>query len=341
MDSILIKTLNGEKTSRPPVWFMRQAGRILPNYMKLKETYSFHELMNDKNLASQVTLMPIKDLNVDAAILFSDILVIPHALGLDVEFKKTGPIFNNPLNYNSKATNLEFDPNKLDYIYDNIDQVIKDKNPDTPLIGFCGGPLTVFLFMFKSEGSKDHMKKAIKFLYEKRKESTEILELITKSSIEYVKGQCKSGINVFQLFETYCGSIPCELYADLILPYSKRILNAAKEEDCPTIFFPKDFGHGMNLINKDICDFISVDWHTSINYARNIIDKKVGIQGNMDPRIFYQDYEQIEAYLNSLTNFGSQNFDWIFNLGHGFLPDINHEKVKFAIDWIKDKNWNR
>ncbi len=336
-----MKTLNGEKTSRPPVWFMRQAGRILPNYMKLKETYSFHELMNDKNLASQVTLMPIKDLNVDAAILFSDILVIPHALGLDVEFKKTGPIFNNPLNYNSKATNLEFDPNKLDYIYDNIDQVIKDKNPDTPLIGFCGGPLTVFLFMFKSEGSKDHMKKAIKFLYEKRKESTEILELITKSSIEYVKGQCKSGINVFQLFETYCGSIPCELYADLILPYSKRILNAAKEEDCPTIFFPKDFGHGMNLINKDICDFISVDWHTSINYARNIIDKKVGIQGNMDPRIFYQDYEQIEAYLNSLTNFGSQNFDWIFNLGHGFLPDINHEKVKFAIDWIKDKNWNR
>ncbi len=336
-----MKTLNGEKTSRPPVWFMRQAGRILPNYMKLKETYSFHELMNDKNLASQVTLMPIKDLNVDAAILFSDILVIPHALGLDVEFKKTGPIFNNPLNYNSRATNLEFDPNKLDYIYDNIDQVIKDKNPDTPLIGFCGGPLTVFLFMFKSEGSKDHMKKAIKFLYEKRKESTEILELITKSSIEYVKGQCKSGINVFQLFETYCGSIPCELYADLILPYSKRILNAAKEEDCPTIFFPKDFGHGMNLINKDICDFISVDWHTSINYARNIIDKKIGIQGNMDPRIFYQDYEQIEAYLNSLTNFGSQNFDWIFNLGHGFLPDINHEKVKFAIDWIKDKNWNR
>ena len=336
-----MRTLNGEKTSRPPIWFMRQAGRILPNYMKLKETYSFHELMNDKNLASQVTLMPIKDLNVDAAILFSDILVIPHALGLDVEFKKTGPIFNNPLNYNSKATNLEFGPNKLDYIYNNIDQVIKDKNPDTPLIGFCGGPLTVFLFMFKSEGAKDHMKKAIKFLYEKRKESTEILELITKSSIEYVKGQCNSGINVFQLFETYCGSIPCELYADLILPYSKRILNAAKEEDCPTIFFPKDFGHGMNLINKDICDFISVDWHTSINYARNIIDKKIGIQGNMDPRIFYQDYEQIEAYLNSLTNFGSQNFDWIFNLGHGFLPDINHEKVKFAIDWIKDKNWNR
>ena len=119
MDSVLIRTLNGEKTNRPPVWFMRQAGRILPNYMQLKESYTFLELMNDKYLASKVTLLPIEDLNVDAAILFSDILVIPHALGLDVEFKKTGPIFNNPLNFNSKAADLEFDSSKLNYIYNN------------------------------------------------------------------------------------------------------------------------------------------------------------------------------------------------------------------------------
>ena len=158
MDSILIRTLNGEKTNRPPVWFMRQAGRILPNYMQLKESYTFHELMNDKDLASKVTLLPIEDLNVDAAILFSDILVIPHALGLDVEFKKTGPIFKKPLNFSSKAADLEFDSSKLNYIYNNIKQVQSDKNQNTPLIGFCGGPLTVFLFMFKREGSKDYMK---------------------------------------------------------------------------------------------------------------------------------------------------------------------------------------
>ena len=119
MESLLIKTLKGEKTKRPPIWFMRQAGRILPNYMKLKESYSFHELMNDKNLASKVTLLPIQDLSVDAAILFSDILVIPHALGLNVEFQKTGPIFKNPLDMNSKSQDLEFDPSKLNYIYNN------------------------------------------------------------------------------------------------------------------------------------------------------------------------------------------------------------------------------
>ena len=127
MESILIKTINGEKTSRPPVWFMRQAGRILPNYMKLKESYTFHELMNDKDLASKVTLLPINDLSVDAAILFSDILVIPHALGLGVEFKKTGPVFKNPLNIGSKSRDLNFNSKKLDYIYKNIKQVNIDK----------------------------------------------------------------------------------------------------------------------------------------------------------------------------------------------------------------------
>ena len=256
MESILLKTIKGEKTSRPPVWFMRQAGRILPNYMKLKESYSFHELMNDQELASKVTLLPISDLSVDAAILFSDILVIPHALGLGVEFKKTGPVFNNPLNIGSKAADLNFDPKKLEYIYNNINQINLDKNEQTPLIGFCGGPLTVFLFMFKYEGSKDHMKKAIKFLYKNRDESKMILEQITQSSIEYVENQCRSGIDVFQLFETYCGSIPYELYNDLILPYSKRILDAARKNNCPTIFFPKDIGKGISFINKKICDFI-------------------------------------------------------------------------------------
>tara|TARA_B100001057_G_scaffold395972_1_gene405649 strand:- start:200 stop:1225 length:1026 start_codon:yes stop_codon:yes gene_type:complete len=341
MDSLLIKTINGERTSRPPVWFMRQAGRILPNYMKLKETYTFHELMNDEKLASKVTLLPVNDLLVDAAILFSDILVIPHALGLGVEFKKTGPVFNNPLSISSKARDLNFDSEKLEYIYKNIKQVNRDKDDKTPLIGFCGGPLTVFLFMFKYEGSKDHMKKAIRFLYENRSESELILEHITQCSIEYVENQCKSGIDVFQLFETYCGSISYQLYIDLILPYSKRILDAARKNNCPTIFFPKDIGNGISIIDKSICDYVSVDWHTSIVHAREIIDDEVGIQGNMDPRIFYQDYKEIEEYLNSLINFGSQNQNWIFNLGHGFMPDIDHKKVKFVVDWIKDKDWNR
>ena len=157
----------------------------------------------------------------------------------------------------------------------------------------------------------------------------------------YAQNQVKSGIQCFQLFETYCGSIPYELYENCILPYSKKILNSAKELGCPTIFFPKDFSLGLRSINKDICDFVSIDWSMSLDDARNLVDKSVGLQGNMDPRIFYQENKEIENYLESLSKFGKENHDWIFNLGHGFLPDIDHIKVQNVVKWIKTKNWNR
>jgi uroporphyrinogen decarboxylase len=118
-------------------------------------------------------------------------------------------------------------------------------------------------------------------------------------------------------------------------------LNAAKENNCPTIFFPKDYGNGISKIEEGTCDFVSIDWHSSISHARNILNNKIGIQGNMDPRIFYEDYNVIENYLNSLVDFGSKNHNWIFNLGHGFLPDIDYKKVQFVVEWVKNKDWKR
>ena len=339
MDSIFLSTLKGKKNHRPPVWFMRQAGRILPSYRKLKESHNFYDMMKDVNLATEVTLLPIHDLGVDSAILFSDILVIPDALGLELIFTKNGPKFANALNEKNNVV-LNYKPEKLNYIYNNIANTVKNKN-NTPLIGFCGGPLTTFLFMFRGDESKKGFKDAIKYFYNNRPESIKIIEQITEASIDYVKNQVKSGIECFQLFETYCGSIPYELYTELILPHSKKILNAASEMNCPTIFFPKDYSLGLKVINKEICDFVSIDWHMSLENARKLVDDNVGIQGNMDPRIFYYDDHKIESYLESLTDFGKNNHDWIFNLGHGFLPDINYKKVQNTVKWIKEKNWNR
>ena len=195
--------------------------------------------------------------------------------------------------------------------------------------------------MFRSDESKKGFKEAVKYLYNNRKDSIKIIEQITEASIDYVKNQVKSGIECFQLFETYCGSIPSELYTDLILPYSKKILNAAKEMDCPTIFFPKDYSLGLKSINNDLCDYVSIDWHISINEARKLVDSQVGLQGNMDPRIFYYNEKEIENYLESISDFGKNNHNWIFNLGHGFLPDIDYKKVQKTVNWIKSKNWNR
>ena len=339
MSNIFLDTINGNSSSRPPVWFMRQAGRILPSYRKLKEKHHFYDMMKDSELASEVTLLPINDLDVDSAILFSDILVIPDALGLELIFTKNGPKFTNAIteiNHN----HLNFNPEKLSYIYKNIEKTVENKK-DTPLIGFCGGPLTTFLFMFRGDENQKGFKNAIKFFYNNRKQSLRIIEQITEASILYAQNQVKSGIQCFQLFETYCGSIPYELYENCMLPYSKKILNSAKELGCPTIFFPKDFSLGLKSINKDICDFVSIDWSMSLEDARSLVDESVGLQGNMDPRIFYQENIEIENYLESLSKFGKENHDWIFNLGHGFLPDIDHIKVQNVVKWIKTKNWNR
>ena len=339
MNNIFLDTINGKSSSRPPVWFMRQAGRILPSYRKLKESHNFYDMMKDPELSSEVTLLPIDELGVDSAILFSDILVIPDALGLDLIFTKNGPKFTNALN-NESFNHLNFDPQKLEYIYTNIKKTVENKNT-TPLIGFCGGPLTTFMFMFRGDETQKRFKDAIKFFYNNRKESMKIIEQITEASIVYVENQIKSGIQCFQLFETYCGSIPYDLYKECILPYSKKILNRAKELGCPTIFFPKDFSLGLKYINKDLCDFVSIDWTMNLEDARNLVDKNVGLQGNMDPRIFYYDELKIESYLESLSSFGKNNHDWIFNLGHGFLPDIDYKKVQNVVNWIKNKNWNR
>lgn len=339
MSSIFLDTLEGKKTHRPPVWFMRQAGRILPNYQKLKLSHSFDDLMKNKELASKVTLMPINDLGVDAAILFSDILIIPESIGMNLEFTDNGPKFHNPIS-DKDANNLSFDGSKLNHVYDNIKE-IKKNEPKTPLIGFCGGPLTTFLFMFRGNEKDKSFNNALKFFYSNKKESKKILDKLTEASIQYVEGQADAGIDCFQLFETYCGIIPSQLYKEIILPLSIKILDAARNKNISTIFFPKNFNDGLKYINKDICDFVSIDWNLSLEYARDIVDKEVGIQGNMNPRLFYSSNDDIDVYLDSLLKFGKTNHNWIFNLGHGFLPDIDYKKVQHVVEWIKTTNWNR
>ena len=338
--NMFIENINGNTTSRPPVWFMRQAGRILPSYLKLKQKYSFDEMMQNKKLAAKVTLLPIDDLGVDAAILFSDILVIPKALGLELEFTAKGPKFHNALDGNIITKDLKFDPKKLDYIYNNIKE-IKVQRPQTPLIGFCGGPLTTFLFMFRRDESKKDFNHVIKLLYKEKKKCIKIMEMLTEASIQYVNKQVESGIDCFQLFETYCGIIPEKMYTEIVLPYSKKILNAAMDKNCKTIFFPKNYNMGLKNINQDICDITSIDWQIPIESARTLLNYNVGIQGNMDPRIFFSDKKEIERYLVNLTSFGEKNTDWIFNLGHGFIPGIDVNNVNFVVDWIKNHNWNR
>jgi len=341
-NSILLQTLRGEQTERPPVWFMRQAGRVLPSYMKIKENYTFWQMMQNPEVAAKVTLLPIDDLGVDAGILFSDILVIPHALGMGLEFNDSGPVFDQPLAYRENPlAGLKADPTKLNYIYEVIDQIIRTKKEETPLIGFCGAPLTVLLFMLQGLGRKGDFPEAIKFIYQNKETTKKLIEVVTDLSIVYAQGQIKHGVDVFQLFDTHAGLIPVDLYQELFMPSIRKIGAAVREKGIPFIFFPKGLGVGIADITPEDCDYLSIDWQIPIGTARKMVDSKIGLQGNIDPRLLYASQPEIEKALQPYIEFGKNNSNWIFNLGHGFMPGISFENARFLADWVKRTDWKR
>lgn len=342
MNAILLDTLRGKESERPPFWFMRQAGRVLPSYLKIKEKYTFWEMMQDPKLGSKVTLLPLNDLGVDAAILFSDILVVPYAMGMGLDFTDKGPVFEHPLSQVKHPINeLNPDPTKLNYIYDVIDEIKKNIPDDKPLIGFCGAPLTVLCYMLEGLGKKSEFPDAIRFIYQEPSATRKLIDIVTELSIEYIRGQINHGIDLFQLFETHAGLIPLDLYTKLFIPSIKRIAKFVREQQTPFIYFPKGFGTGYNLVTPEICDYVSIDWHINIYEARKIIHPEVGIQGNLDPRVLYGDKRTIENKLNEYLPFGRENQNWIFNLGHGFMPGIPYENAKFMSDWIRNADWRR
>lgn len=338
--SILLDTMQGKPASRPPVWFMRQAGRVLPSYNALKENYTFWQLMKSPELAAKVTLLPVYDLGVDAAILFSDILVIPYAMGMGLDFTDKGPVFEKPLmNVNNPVQALNPDSNKLEYIYNAIDEIIKTKPADIPLIGFCGAPLTVMCFMFQGLGTRSNFSDAEKIFLKDKQLTKKVAEAVTELSIEYALKQIERGISVFQLFDTHAGIVPFDYYQEVFMPMVNKIGDAVRNTGTPFIFFPKGIGAGLTQIGNQTCDFLSIDWQTPLPLARKLIDPKVGLQGNLDPRILFADEITITNELEKLKVFRDTEKKWIFNLGHGLQPGIPVENVKFVIDYVKQTDW--
>lgn len=340
IQSIFLDKLKGKATDRPPVWFMRQAGRVLPHYNRLKEQYSFRELMHDPALAAKVTLMPVDDLGVDAAILFSDILVIPEAMGMEAEFTDHGPVFRNPLKGLSHPVNQTTpDPQKLEYIYQVIDEIIRTRHDHIPLIGFCGAPLTTLCYMIQGISSNTGFPDATRFLFQNKSEARKLIDAIADFSVHYALKQIEHGVEAFQLFETHANLIPEDMYMELFMPAIQKISRAIRETGTPFIFFPKGFGTGLRKIKPDVADFVGIDWQIPIHHARELVHPEIGLQGNLDPRILYATQTIIEAELEKYLSFFPKNPKWIFNLGHGFLPDTPYENAKFVVDWIKKTSW--
>lgn len=333
-NDLLIRTAKGEKVERTPVWVMRQAGRILPQYRAIREKLSgFKELVETAELAAEVTIQPVDALGVDAAIIFSDILVIPEAMGLTYEMvEKKGPFFPKTVESSKDIKELvEADGSELKYVYDAISITKKELAGRVPVIGFAGAPWTIFSYMIEGGGSKT-FSKARRFLYQNPVGAEELLEKITKSTITYLKNQIRAGVDLVQIFDSWAGILPPEHYERYSRKYISEIVDAIDE--VPVTVFAKGAWFALEDFGKSNCSVIGLDWNMDPIQTKKLASGKV-LQGNLDPCVLYASREEIESETKKmLDKFSGVNH--IANLGHGVYPDTPPENVKTFIDSVKN-----
>lgn len=335
-NDLILRMINGEKTERYPVWVMRQAGRILPEYRKVRESVKdFKELVETPERAAEVTIQPVDILGVDAAIIFSDILVVPEAMGLPYQMiEKKGPWFEKTIK-NEQDLNLISDTidinERLGYVAEAIRITKKELNGRVPVIGFAGAPWTILCYMVEGEGSKT-FSKAKKLLFTNPALAHSILEKITKVTIAYLKMQIKAGVEIVQLFDSWAGVLGSIEYSEFGTKYVKQVCEAIT--DVPVTVFAKGAYNARQELAELSCQTIGLDWNMNIEESRKIIGTGKTLQGNLDPCVLYADFKTIETKTkNLLKSFGNQRH--IANLGHGVYPDTDPEKVKCFIETVK------
>jgi len=334
-NDLLLRAASGKPTERTPVWLMRQAGRILPEYRELREKVKdFKTLVSTPDLACEVTLQPVDILGVDAAIIFSDILVIPEAMGLPYELVESkGPYFPKTISSHDDISGLKIaEPEKdLSFVTEAIKLVKNELNGRIPLIGFAGAPWTIFSYMIEGGGSKT-FSKAKSFLYKNPEESHQMLQMITDSTIAYLRAQVQAGVNIVQLFDTWAGILSPQQYKTFSFSYIEQICNAIKE--VPVIVFAKGAHFALSDFKDLNCEVIGLDWTLNIKEARKEVGGDKTLQGNMDPCLLYAKKDVIRKEAgNMLQQAGPTKY--IANLGHGVYPDTPLDNVKCFIDTIK------
>lgn len=340
-NDLLLRAARGEKVSRTPVWLMRQAGRVLPEYRAVREKAgSFIKLVKTPELAAEVTIQPVDILGVDAAIIFSDILVIPEAMGLPYEMvEATGPRFPAVVKTLRDVEVLRVaDGSELKYVTDAITLTKRVLNGRVPLIGFAGAPWTILAYMVEGKGSKT-FSVAKRFLYAAPDVAHALLEKITASTINYLSAQIQAGADIIQLFDSWAGILSPDMYREFSLRYIKIICQELKRRHpVPLIVFPKDAHFVRSEIAQTGCDVVSLDWTMDIKTSREMTGDRVTLQGNADPCLLYAPDEKIvKSVKEMLREFGPDRH--IANLGHGLYPDIEKSKVKLFVDTVKEHDF--
>lgn len=325
---------------RTPIWVMRQAGRYLPEYRQVRERADFLTMCKTPELAAEVTLQPIDLIGVDAAIIFSDILVIPEAMGLPFEMHEgIGPIFPDTIRNRGDMERLKpADPSRdLKYVIDAIELTKRELNGRVPLIGFSGSPWTLLAYMVEGKGSKN-FSKLKKLIYTDAALAHDILDKVADSVADYLNAQMDAGADAIQIFDTWGGILSQQDFLTFSLTYIEKIISKIKREDKPVIIFSKGVHFSFNELASCGADVLGLDWTINIGKVKEITGDKVALQGNLDPTVLYGDNDTIKSEaLKVLESFGGGP-GHIFNLGHGILPDIPPENLKTLVNFVKQES---
>jgi uroporphyrinogen decarboxylase len=335
-NDLFLKALNNETVERPPVWMMRQAGRYLPEFMVIKEKYDFFTRCKTPELASEITVQPIRIIKPDAAILFSDILVIPQAMGIEVELQDNiGPVLPNPI---QKASDVDkvFVPDineTLGYVMDAIDMTREKLNNEVPLIGFAGSPWTIFCYAVEGKGSKS-FDKAKGFCFTNPVAAHLLLQKITDTTILYLKEKVKHGVNAVQIFDSWGGMLSPVDYQEFSWFYMNQIVEALAPET-KVIVFGKGCWFALDEMAKSKASAIGVDWTITARNARYLTGGTKTLQGNFDPSRLLSPIPVIKKMVHQMIDeFGKDNY--IVNLGHGILPNIPVDHAKAFVEAVKE-----
>ena len=335
-NDLFLRALKGETVDRPPVWMMRQAGRYLPDFMKLKAKYDFFTRCQTPELATEITIMPINQIGTDAAILFSDILVVLQAMNIEVEMRAdVGPWIPKPIQ-NAATLNEVIVPDAevaLGYVIDAVKMTKQALNDEVPLIGFAGSPWTLLCYAVQGQGSKN-FDKAKAFCFSQPELAHRLLQMITDTTIDYLKAKVAAGVDAVQLFDSWGGLLSPEDYNIFSWPYIQQIVTALKD-DIPVIVFGKGCWFALHDMAKSGASALGVDWTCSARNARYLSGGQITLQGNFDPSRLLSPIPTIKSEVKKMIDgFGKDRY--IVNLGHGILPNIPVDHAQAFVDAVKE-----
>lgn len=341
--SLLLQALKRKKIERTPVWVMRQAGRYLPEYLAVRaKAKDFLTLCKTPALAKEVTLQPLRRFELDAAIVFSDILTIPDAMDLGLYFAEgEGPCFKHPITSFDCLDDFDGDKiiKRLDYVMETVERVRTELPATIPLIGFSGSPFTLACYMVEGKSSRS-FSKMLKIMYENEQGAHKLLDYLQKIISLYLKAQIRAGAQVVMIFDTWGGLLSPANYLDFSLHYMQKIIADIKEtqsdaECTPVLLFSKGVNTMIADMVKTNVDAIGVDWTADLGEVRRLGQDKIAIQGNLDPAVLLTNAKVIEAEVRKVLHSFGKGSGHIFNLGHGITPDVPPENVKAMIDAVR------